>query len=190
MTADELTRTGVLRIRRTWRDRWRNALKPRPAATPEPEMVRIQLDPPDPPQEAAVDGHIYVSNEPEPGEHTTALGRHRVEKAVQQPPVPRELSLEQATRRIPVLERTLASLGMRPAEALIYEQLAGQWHSGTADDQVCSRCGLKAWDADDLQPGDDVCVCDQPFGEGPATDHRGDAVRLPVLDQEGGESRD
>lgn len=159
MTADELTRTGVLRIRRTWRDRWRNALKPRPAATPEPEMDRIQLAAPESPQEATVDGHIYVSNEPEPGEHTTALGRHRVARAVEQPPAPRDLSLEQATRRIPVLERTLANLGLEPEEAVIFHRLSGSWHSGATDD-------------------------------GPAFDHSGDAIRLPVIDQEGGESRD
>ena len=30
-------------------------------------------------------------------------------------------------------------------------------------DDVCPSCGLKAWDADDLQPGDYVCTCDAPF---------------------------
>ena len=24
----------------------------------------------------------------------------------------------------------------------------------------CAGCGFKSWDADDLEPGDDVCVCD------------------------------
>ncbi len=29
----------------------------------------------------------------------------------------------------------------------------------------CPTCHLKRWDADDLEPGDDVCVCDDPFEE-------------------------
>lgn len=133
MTADELTRTGVLRIRRTWRDRWRNALKPRPAATPAPETVRVRFAPPEPPREATVDGHIYVSSAPEPGCDTTALGRHRITRVAEPAPVPhpvvRDVSLEQATRRIPLLERTLRSLGLEPEEAVIFEQLTGQWRS-------------------------------------------------------------
>lgn len=28
---------------------------------------------------------------------------------------------------------------------------------------TCDECGLTPWDADDLQPGDMVCVCDDPF---------------------------
>jgi hypothetical protein len=27
----------------------------------------------------------------------------------------------------------------------------------------CPLCGLKLWDADDLVPGDSVCVCGDPF---------------------------
>lgn len=157
MTADELTRTGVLRIRRTWRDRWRNALKPRPAAAPAPDTDRVQLAPPAPRPEAPVDGHTYRSQQAESGEHTTALGRHRVTQVIQPPIHPRDLSLEQATRRIPLLERTLASLDLEPEEAVIYQQLEQRWHSGLTD------------------------------GGGPAFDHSGDAVRLPALDQEGGE---
>jgi hypothetical protein len=30
---------------------------------------------------------------------------------------------------------------------------------------TCPGCGLKQWDASDLQPGEDVCVCNDPFGE-------------------------
>jgi len=35
---------------------------------------------------------------------------------------------------------------------------------------VCGRCGLKRWAADDLQPGDFVCTCDELFDEAVA-DH-------------------
>lgn len=145
---DQLTRTGVLRIRRNRRSlldilRGRtpqlvDVAAAAPAATPEPS------------QEATVEGHIYASSAPEPGLVTTALGRHHVpEKPV------RELSPGQTTRRIPLLERTLAALGLPEEEALIYEQLAGQWHSGATNEA------------------------------GPAFDHSGDAVRLPAIDQEG-----
>lgn len=30
---------------------------------------------------------------------------------------------------------------------------------------TCDQCGLKTWDADDLEPGDDVCVCDGALDE-------------------------
>lgn len=91
-----------------WRRRRADAAGPAPASpTPEPS------------QEV---GHIYASSAPEPGQSTTALGRHRI-PAHRQP----DLSLEQATRAIPALDRALALLDLEPAEALIYEQLAGQW---------------------------------------------------------------
>lgn len=84
--------------------------------------------------------------------------------AVVTAPAPRvpDISLEQATQRIPLLDRVRTSLGLPEQEALIYDRLAGGWRA---------------------LPGG-------PVDEGPATDHTADAVRLPTLDQEGGESRD
>lgn len=29
-------------------------------------------------------------------------------------------------------------------------------------ESACDECGLKLWDADNLEPGDMVCVCDDP----------------------------
>jgi hypothetical protein len=101
-------------------------------------------------------GHVYGRPDRDPGEATTALGRHRIRQPQPEPaPRPPDISLEQATRRIPLLERTLAALNIPEEEAVIYQRLAGG-----------------------------------PVDEGPATDHTADAVRLPTLDQEGGESRD
>jgi hypothetical protein len=107
---EQLTRTGVLhlrRVRRNWRDVLFGRTPPPAGTTPEP---------------ATTDGHIYASTAPEPGETTTALGRYLVQQ-----PAARDLSLEQPTQVIPLLERTLRALDLEPAEALIYEQLAGRW---------------------------------------------------------------
>lgn len=30
---------------------------------------------------------------------------------------------------------------------------------------VCAGCGLKTWDAPNLEPGDDVCTCGRPLDE-------------------------
>ncbi len=32
---------------------------------------------------------------------------------------------------------------------------------------TCPTCHLKRWDADDLNPGDGVCVCEDPFEDEP-----------------------
>jgi len=139
-----LTDTGVFR--------WRRWLKPAlAAAATTPETV----------EEAPVSGHVYGSSNREPGDTTTALGRHRVKQTEPDtaPPARRDISLEQATQVIPLLDRVVRDLGLGTQEAVIYERLAANWRA---------------------LPGE----------EGPATDHTADAVRLPALDQEGGESRD
>lgn len=36
---------------------------------------------------------------------------------------------------------------------------------GPYEPRTCPDCGLKTWDAADLEPGDMVCTCDDDFSE-------------------------
>lgn len=82
-----------------WRERlklsnlWRQRLDEAPAAV---------LPPLELPEEAPQVGHIYMSNEPEPGQTTTALGRHHTPDLLPPKPAADRL-LAQPTQVIPRL---------------------------------------------------------------------------------------
>jgi hypothetical protein len=136
------------------------------------------------PEEAPV-GHIYLSDQPEPGQETTAIGRHHTAEHLIV--TPREIPGDR-TQVIRVPQRNeLGQATDMPVEGgydppIFLRTLADVQGLRALPPAVCPACGLKRWDAESLQPGDEVCTCDDPFGD--AEDCPGDAADQPAKEDE------
>ncbi|WP_433368430.1 hypothetical protein ACQPZX_41550 [Actinoplanes sp. CA-142083] len=168
---------------RTWRRRlnalWRQRLT-EPAAP-------VQAAAAAPPPGADVEQHIYTSQQTEHGQTTTALGRHTAEQAlvaptdipgdrtqvirVPKPPGPDLAHIAEAVARA---RNELGQLPDMPIAAddgeppIYLATQAAIERLNALPPTPCASCGLKRWDAQDLQPGDEVCTCDKPFDDEPA----------------------
>lgn len=117
---DDPAMTGVHR----WRRFLIQLLEQRKPAPPAVDMTGVYRS-----QHAAHREH---------GDSTANLGRVVTRPAgpVIVAPRPPDISLEQATRVIPLLDRVRASLGMPEQEAVIYDDLASQWRALPGGDRT------------------------------------------------------
>jgi hypothetical protein len=143
VTALDVRPGRLRRLLPNWR--WLLAVQPAEGVAPAPQTVTSAVD-----EGGDQASTVYRSEQHEPGQVTTAIGRHTAEHLIVRPDdggrtqnlsgLLAGLSPQPAAPSLSALEQVTLD-GLNPAEALIYNRLAERWRLAPADEAAVDHTG-------------------------------------------------